>query len=108
MLAAGNANKEIAARLGISQRTVENHRAQIRSKTGMRSVADLIRMTIWCATAATDTGGRGVSPSPPPPWFFGGAERETIGATSRRNGITRFRDRQVIAVRTGNAHLTGR
>ncbi len=43
MVASGLANKEIAARLKISQRTVENHRARVMHKMDMRSLADLVR-----------------------------------------------------------------
>ncbi len=43
MVASGLANKEIAARLNISQRTVENHRARVMHKMDMRSLADLVR-----------------------------------------------------------------
>ncbi len=44
LLTAGFSNKEIAAQLGLSQRTVENHRAQIRSKARIRSLAELVRL----------------------------------------------------------------
>ncbi|WP_370275785.1 response regulator transcription factor [Roseovarius indicus] len=40
----GKLNKEIAAELGISQRTIEVHRARIREKMQARGIADLIRM----------------------------------------------------------------
>jgi two-component system CheB/CheR fusion protein len=43
---AGHANKEIAARLGISQRTVENHRAVVMDKTRTKSLPDLIRLVM--------------------------------------------------------------
>jgi len=43
MVTAGHANKEIAARLKISQRTVENHRARVMHKMEARSLADLVR-----------------------------------------------------------------
>jgi len=38
-------NKQIADKLGISQRTVEIHRSRIRDKMEARGLADLIRMT---------------------------------------------------------------
>jgi RNA polymerase sigma factor (sigma-70 family) len=40
----GKLNKEIAAALGISQRTIEVHRSRIREKMQVRGIADLIRM----------------------------------------------------------------
>jgi len=43
---AGHANKEIAARLCISQRTVENHRAAVMKRTGTKSLPDLIRLVM--------------------------------------------------------------
>jgi two-component system, chemotaxis family, CheB/CheR fusion protein len=46
---AGHANKEIAARLGISQRTVENHRAAVMKRTKTRSLPDLIRLVMRAA-----------------------------------------------------------
>lgn len=46
LVVAGHANKEIAARLGINQRTVESHRALIMKKTGAKSLADLVRLAL--------------------------------------------------------------
>jgi two-component system, LuxR family, response regulator FixJ len=42
----GYSNKEIAARLGISPRTVETYRAWVMQRTGARNLADLIRMVM--------------------------------------------------------------
>ena len=42
----GNANKVIAGQLGISQRTVEIHRAHIMDKMGARSSAKLVKMIV--------------------------------------------------------------
>ncbi len=44
LVVAGHANKEIAARLGISQRTVETHRAAAMKKVGAESISDLVRL----------------------------------------------------------------
>ncbi len=43
LLVAGMANKEIAYKLGTSERTVKAHRAQIMEKMNARSFADLVR-----------------------------------------------------------------
>jgi two-component system CheB/CheR fusion protein len=46
MVLAGHPSKNIAADLGISQRTVENHRASIMRKTGARSLPALARLAV--------------------------------------------------------------
>jgi DNA-binding NarL/FixJ family response regulator len=46
LVAEGKANKEIAAELGITMRTVETHRAKIMLKLGMHSLAELIHYAI--------------------------------------------------------------
>jgi two-component system, chemotaxis family, CheB/CheR fusion protein len=43
---AGHPSKNIAADLGISQRTVENHRAAIMQKTGSKSLPALVRLAL--------------------------------------------------------------
>jgi two-component system, LuxR family, response regulator FixJ len=45
-VAVGQANKVVAIDLGISERTVEIHRAQVMQKMGARSLAQLVRMKI--------------------------------------------------------------
>ncbi len=41
LLAAGSPSKEIATRLGVSMKTVNNHRANLAAKTGLHSIAQL-------------------------------------------------------------------
>ncbi len=48
LIVEGLANKQIAARLGISEKTVEVHRSRARSKLGATSVADLVKIAL-CA-----------------------------------------------------------
>lgn len=42
-IAAGASNKEVARQLGISSRTIEDHRASIMRKIGVKSTAELMR-----------------------------------------------------------------
>jgi FixJ family two-component response regulator len=46
LLTTGKANKSMAQDLGLSQRTVEIHRAHVMEKMGARSVAQLVRMVM--------------------------------------------------------------
>ena len=46
MVVEGNPNKQIAYVLGISQRTVETHRATAMKKIGARTLSELIHLTI--------------------------------------------------------------
>ena len=48
-IVAGEPNKNIAADLGISRRTVENHRAGIMKKTGAKSLPALARLALAAA-----------------------------------------------------------
>jgi two-component system CheB/CheR fusion protein len=46
MVLAGHPSKNIAADLGISQRTVENHRAEVMHRMGVRSLPELARKVL--------------------------------------------------------------
>jgi len=52
LVAAGHPNKEVAHRLNLSPRTVENYRARGMHKLGIRSLAELVRLAI-----AAEAGG---------------------------------------------------
>jgi two-component system response regulator FixJ len=49
LIVAGRRNKVIAADLGISQSTVEAHRAKVMEKLEARSLSDLMRMVLLAA-----------------------------------------------------------
>ena len=44
LVVSGLLNKQIAAQLGISEKTVKVHRARVMEKTGSRSLAELVRL----------------------------------------------------------------
>jgi DNA-binding NarL/FixJ family response regulator len=46
LAAEGKTNAKIAARLNISQRTVENHRTALMQRLGLRNQMELIRLAI--------------------------------------------------------------
>src|ERR1700693_681517 len=50
--ASGSSNKEAGRQLGISPRTIEDHRANIMKKLGARNAADLIRIVMTASRAS--------------------------------------------------------
>jgi FixJ family two-component response regulator len=54
LLVTGMANKEIACKLGTSERTVKAHRAQVMEKMDARSFADLVRFAEKLKTYSRD------------------------------------------------------
>ena len=52
MVVAGLLNKQVAKKLDISPRTVEDHRARVMEKIGAHSVADLVRLVLPAQMAA--------------------------------------------------------
>ena len=55
LVAEGLANKAIAGDLGISERTVEVHRAQVMKKLGARTLAQLVRIHLQSETSRQET-----------------------------------------------------
>jgi two-component system CheB/CheR fusion protein len=51
LITTGHPSKNIAFALNISQRTVENHRAEIARKTGSRSLSEVVHTAV-CANCA--------------------------------------------------------
>jgi two-component system CheB/CheR fusion protein len=57
LVIAGHPSKNIAADLGISQRTVENHRASIGRKTSSKSLSALVQTAMYARSSASLSGG---------------------------------------------------
>jgi len=54
LVAAGKANKDIAAELGLSVKTVEGHRAQLMERLGIHDVAGLVRLAVRAGLVPAD------------------------------------------------------
>ncbi len=80
----GHPSKNVAADLGISQRTVENHRAEIMKRTGTKSLPALARLALAAATPqeAADRHGPsdGVRPAASKQRFVGCHTDEALDA----------------------------
>lgn len=70
LVLAGRPSKNMAAGLGISQLTVENHRASIMKKTGSKPLPALARLAL--AAASNGAGG---------PADFSGAPARSVAGT---------------------------
>ena len=57
MVTAGLANKDIAAALGVTSKTVEAHRARVMEKMQAASLAELVRMAVLANIGAEDGDG---------------------------------------------------
>jgi FixJ family two-component response regulator len=54
LVAEGLANKQMAARLGLSEKTIEVHRGNVMRKMQVESVAALVRASLHCEADPTD------------------------------------------------------
>lgn len=53
-LVAGSSNKVIAHDLGLSPRTVEQHRARMMERLGVRSLPEAVRLAVWADLASAE------------------------------------------------------
>jgi two-component system, chemotaxis family, CheB/CheR fusion protein len=67
LVVAGQASKNIAADLRVSQRTVENHRNAIMKKTGSKSLPALARLALTAAWPQSEDAGARHEPTPDAP-----------------------------------------
>jgi FixJ family two-component response regulator len=55
LIIAGKANKQIASTLGLSDKTIEFHRAKLKRKLGAKSTAELVRISVLAGPQASST-----------------------------------------------------
>lgn len=104
LVLAGHPSKNIAADLGISQRTIDNHRAAIMRKTGAKSLAGLIQTAI-CAHCFKDQGNgspASIAASPRPvPAITHVRAADAARAAASRELVARSTGRVAIARAAG-------
>lgn len=90
LVIAGHPSKNIAADLGISQRTVENHRAQVMQRTGCKSLPALARLALAAAWTGSDHSlvAAGPTASAVPTW----TERRALAAARLPPAAGAFRN----------------
>jgi two-component system CheB/CheR fusion protein len=71
LILAGHPSKNIAVDIGISQRTVESHRAAVMKKAGVRSMPALARLAAAAAIAADAPLSFHFGPASEPAWLVG-------------------------------------
>jgi FixJ family two-component response regulator len=65
LVVTGMLNKQIAAELGVGEKTVKVHRARVMEKMRAASVADLVRLADRAGVMTVDMGGLEGPPKPP-------------------------------------------
>ncbi len=83
-LTRGRSNKYIAVELGVTQRTIEAHRARIFQKLRVRNVVELTR---YCLSRPS--GGPGTGPGDPGPSAGGAAQAPGLSAWRRLRPVSR-------------------
>src|SRR5678816_3029428 len=62
LVVSGRLNKQIAAALGTTEKTVKVHRSRVMAKMQARSLAELVRFVEFLKRAPRGEGGRGFAP----------------------------------------------
>jgi FixJ family two-component response regulator len=58
LMVAGLQNKVIGGRLGVHEKTIKVHRGRVHQKTGVKTLAELVRMTVGITIEDPDSGLR--------------------------------------------------